>query len=196
MWPLYPSTLYRRDLNLSTSRDYLSMEESICHVSHPTDDLLLPYLWQPTHLVPLGLLKRIRHPKFCTLQVISCVHSSHTYQTHFYYFYIFCFVLYFLIIPQPKQGYISNFLLFMILSSRCSLSKFQFYVLFLLWNSSLRHWVFCSELFLVFHFYFLVLVSIWIQCLHPTSVFHFFFWKRVSVILWLWWFTSGSLHYS
>ena len=126
----------------------------------------------------------------CSL--ISCVHSSHTYQTHFYYFYIFCFVLYFLIIPQPKQGYISNFLLFMILSSRCSLSKFQFCVLFLLWNSSLRHWVFCSELFLVFHFYFLVLVSIWIQCLHPTSVFHFFFWKRVSVILWLWWFTSGS----
>ena len=125
----------------------------------------------------------------CSL--ISCVHSSHTYQTHFYYFYIFCFVLYFLIIPQPKQGYISNFLLFMILSSRCSLSKFQFYVLFLLWNSSLRHWVFCSELFLVFHFYFLVLVSIWIQCLHPTSVFHFFFLEArfchsVAVVVYQW----------
>ena len=44
VWPLYPSTLYRCDLNPSTSRDYSSVEESLRHVSHPTDDPLVLYI--------------------------------------------------------------------------------------------------------------------------------------------------------
>ena len=46
-------------------------EESIHHVSLPSDPPLLPYPHQPTNLVQLGLLEWIRHAKFCTLQETS-----------------------------------------------------------------------------------------------------------------------------
>ena len=55
--------------------------------------------------------------------LIPCVHSSRTYQTNFYYMCVyFIFLIFiFLMIPQPKQGYICHFLLFIFLSSPCSL---------------------------------------------------------------------------